>query len=203
MPKGKALTNDERREIYEARLLGESREEIARAYGIAPDSVTAIVRRYRQKEDSMAHRECIVAGNKKTGRLVSTADPHRYDGTCVVNGKANSKMFTAEHARAATRMWREWCSELREKHDAQPVAQPVKQPVVPEYEKEVQPVKEVRMENKSDSVYVIWTKGDAPRLFGAYLSMEAALAEVDRLNDVASFLVSEKVFEVEELSLRS
>ena len=137
MPKGKALTNDECREIYEARLLGESREEIARAYGIAPGSVTAIVRRYRQKEDSMSSRECIVAGNKKTGRLVSTADPHRYDGTCVVGGRANSKTFTADNASAATRLWREWCNELRERYETghkqapvEPKATPVEPKVV-------------------------------------------------------------------------
>jgi transposase-like protein len=78
MPKGKSLTDEERKEIYEARMLGESREEIARAYGIATASVTAIVRRYRQKETGMAGKECVVAGNKKSGRLMSTLDPHRY-----------------------------------------------------------------------------------------------------------------------------
>ena len=215
MPRGKSLTDEERKEIYEARMLGESREEIARAYGIATASVTAIVRRYRQKEEGMAYKECIVAGNKKTGRLISSSDLHRYEGTCVVAGKAHSKTFIADNANIAAKMWREWCNELKEEHaqsanpqptpkpQSTPKPEPVEQPVAHEPEKEEPQVKETNARPEGDNVYVIWTKGDSPRLFGAYLSMESALAEVDRLNDIASFLVSERVFEVEEVSLRS
>lgn len=208
MPKGKPLTNEERREIYEARLLGESREEIARAYGIAVASVTRIVRNEREKGQDMAARECIVAGNKRTGRLVSSSDPHRYEGTCVVAGKANSRTFTADNASAATKMWREWCHELQAKH-AKPkpadkpakVEEPAKEEPKPLVVEAPKPKKmEVHMEGK---VYVIWLKGDKPRLFGAYTSMEPALVEVDHLNEIASFLGNEPVFEVEELELKA
>ena len=204
MPKGKSLTDEERREIYEARMLGESREEIARAYGIATASVTAIVRRYKEKENIVAHRETIVAGNKKTGRLVSLGDFRRYDGTCVVAGKAHSKSFTADSIAEATEMWRNWCDELRgSKAEApKPTPQPAPKPAVQKPVKEEPKVNET-IQKQGNSVYVIWTKGEQPRLFGAYISMEAALAEVDRLNDVASFLVSERVFDVEELALKA
>lgn len=196
MPRGKYLTDEQRREIYEAHQLGESRRDIAEAYGIAAASVTRIVREQREllaKGDNVAHRECIVAGDKKNGRLTSTSDPHRYEGTCVVGGKANSKTFMAANASAAAELWKSWCNELREK---QPKSEPVKEVVMKPIEK-----REVKLTN--ENIYVIWTKGNAPRLFGAYTSMDAALKEVDNLNEVASFLVNDKVFEVEEIALKA
>lgn len=206
LSRGKRLTDEQRKEISEARALGMSRKEIAEAYGIATDSVTEIVRNYRRKtegeDENLAHRECIVAGNKRTGRLTSTSDPHRYEGTCVVAGKANSKTFTTDNAASATKLWESWCEGLRRNASKQHVVnEPVKKeaPVVQEKPKTM----EVKPVDKNKSVYVIWTKGDNPRLFGAYESMESALTEVDRLNDVASFLMNDRVFEVEELKLRS
>ena len=52
----------------------------------------------------------------------------------------------------------------------------------------------------SKPVYVLWAKSDEPRIYGAYHTMEDALKEVDRLNEVASFLGSNGAFEVEEVS---
>lgn len=211
MPKGKHLTSEQHREIYEASLLGESRKDIAEAYGITASSVTRIVRNERRKAEDMAYRECVVAGNKKTGHLVSTRDPHRFDGTCVIAGKANSRTFTADNASAAAKLWREWCHELQAKQPKQvdeparvdgptKVEDPVEEPKPLVVETPKPKKMEIRMDDK---VYVIWLNGDKPRLFGAYTSMEPALVEVDRLNEIASFLGSEPVFEVEELALRS
>ena len=209
MPKGKNLTDEVRKEIYEARMAGWSRAEIAQAYGVATDSVTSIVRRWREsqeKENNMAGHECIVAGDRKNGRLISASDPRRYEGTCIVGGKAHTKTFTAENASAAEKLWAQWCNEIRDKHQ-KPVVTPEKQPVV----EVVQPKKEepkVIAAHKADepskeSVYIIWTKGDNPRLFGAYSNMDAALKELDNLNEISSFLVNERVFDVEELPLKS
>ena len=52
-------------------------------------------------------------------------------------------------------------------------------------------------------VYVLWAKSDAPKIYGVYRTMEAALKEVDRLNEVASFLGSEGAFEVEEVAWKA
>lgn len=206
MPKGKRLTPEQRKEIYEAHQLGETRKDIAEAYGIAAASVTRIVREQREllaKGAGVAHHECIVAGDKKNGRLTSTSDPHRYDGTCIVAGKANSRTFTAANAGAAAEMWRSWCNELRSKHPAPKIepAEPVevKQPAATEAKQ----IEKAEVSHMDKSIYVIWAKGDTPRLFGAYTTMDAALKEVDNLNEIASFLVNEKVFEVEELALKS
>ena len=52
-------------------------------------------------------------------------------------------------------------------------------------------------------VYVLWAKSENPRLYGVYRTMEAALKELDRLNEVAAFLGSEGVFEVEEVAWKA
>jgi hypothetical protein len=52
-------------------------------------------------------------------------------------------------------------------------------------------------------VYVLWAKSDTPKIYGVYRTMEAALKEVDRLNEVASFLGSEGAFEVEEVAWKA
>lgn len=199
MPKGKPLTEEERREIYEARMMGESRQEVARAYGVTTQCVTRIVREQREKENDMATHEMVIAGNKKTGRLVSTCNPHHYEGTCMVAGKAQSKSFTADNSREATRMWNEWCKELTAEKE-QPMSKsqataskPVEKPVV------TNPTPQ----SKADSVYIIWTKGSEPKMFGAYMSMEKALEEIDHLNEIAAFLASDNAFEVEEVKLRN
>lgn len=52
-------------------------------------------------------------------------------------------------------------------------------------------------------VYVLWAKSDAPKIYGVYRTMEAALKEVDHLNEVAAFLGSEGAFEVEEVAWKA
>jgi hypothetical protein len=49
-------------------------------------------------------------------------------------------------------------------------------------------------------VYVLWAKSENPKIYGVYYTMESALAEVDRLNEVASFLGTSGAFEVEEVA---
>lgn len=49
-------------------------------------------------------------------------------------------------------------------------------------------------------VYVLWAKAETPRLFGVYHTMESALKEVDKLNEVAAFLGNGDAFTVEEVS---
>lgn len=55
---------------------------------------------------------------------------------------------------------------------------------------------------KNKPVYLIWAKGDEPKCYGVYSTMDAALKEVDKMNEVASFLGSDGAFEVEEVLWR-
>ena len=113
MPKGHPLSEGQKAAIYNAYTMGESHEDIAMTYGIAAGTVSRIVSGQR-KVRTMAAREKVVAGNKASGRLTSTTDPHRYEGTCVVGGKRHSKVFVNVNARKATEMWERWCQELRD-----------------------------------------------------------------------------------------
>ena len=51
-------------------------------------------------------------------------------------------------------------------------------------------------------IYIIWSKCDEPKIYGAYLTMDEALKEVDKLNDVAAFLGNKDAFEAEEVLWR-
>lgn len=54
----------------------------------------------------------------------------------------------------------------------------------------------------SKPVYAIWAKGDEPRFYGLYRTMDRAIKEIDRLNEVAQFLGKDGAFEIEEVSWR-
>lgn len=58
----------------------------------------------------------------------------------------------------------------------------------------------VPLADTSEPAYLIWAKQPEPRCYGLYLTMEDALAEVDKLNDVARFLGNSGAFEVEEVT---
>lgn len=57
----------------------------------------------------------------------------------------------------------------------------------------------VPLADTSEPAYLIWAKRPEPKCYGLFLTMDAALAEVDRLNEVAKFLGSDGAFEVEEV----
>lgn len=291
MPKGVRLSEEQRRKIYHAYAMNESVEDIADLYGISQGHVRKIIRDQRKARDSeMAAREKVVAGDKRNGRLTSTTDPHRYEGTCVIDGRAKSKTFVTVNAKKAEEMWRKWCDDLHAEQEfmdmverkepeavcgapsdpmeeIHPIA-PVEPAPIPEVA--VRPWKEVAEERQSEidalnkkvsdleakvaeyesgewmridavnraldgadhviastelpdpklerwfndngsfavvwrdkPLYVIWARGDQPRLFGAYQSIDDALRRVDELNDVAAFLGNDRpLFEVEEVEWR-
>ena len=219
MPKGRGLTPEQCERVYTMHCMGESRQDIADAFGIVPNTVTNIVRRQRklhEKEDELAARECVVAGNRKAGRLMSTSDPHRYDGSCIIDGKAHTKSFVAVNATAATNLWNDWCTRLRDEkafmdmveRKSDHIEHEASEPEVVTDEVEVVEGEHMGQEESGimidpqESIYIIWAKGERPKLFGAYLSIDAALDEIDRLNEVASFLVNDAAFEVEEVGWR-
>lgn len=244
----------------------------------------------------MAAHSKIVAGDKANGRLQSTTDPHRFEGTCVIGGKKHSKTFTTVNARKATEMWEKWCQDLRDEKQFMDMVERKQEPqeepmavcgypgdpieeirpiessptpdipvrpwreVAEERQKHIEELKakvaemqeavdfckrledavkagepvdlwgtEYRPASEAESlrselevakrdridfaegyqlemhnpVYVLWAKAEAPRLYGAYLTMEAALNEVDRLNEVAAFLGNEGAFEVGEVAWKA
>lgn len=249
------LTEHEKEGIYTMHCLGESKDDISQRYGIARSTVYRIISEQRKKQemkqkegDSMAARSKVVAGDKTNGRLTSTTDPHRFEGTCTVGGKSKSKTFTAVNAKNAQQQWEKWCRDLRDEqafmdmverkddsteHDGtfvavekeaskvvcgapgdpieeirpiKPVEMPSDEPIY-EAQQEFDAITEKHLEatgvplaDTSEPAYLIWAKSPEPRCYGLYLTMESALAEVDKLNDVAKFLGSSGAFEVEEVA---
>lgn len=242
------LSDKQKLAIYNQHCFGEKIEDLAESYGCSNATIYRCIREMRErhesgKDDEMAARSKVVAGDKANGRLLSTTDPHRFEGTCVVGGKKQSKAFVTVNAKKATEMWEKWCQDLRdeqefmdrvERKESEPLEeihpiQVVEPAPVPEIN--VRPWKEVAEERQAEidelkrrieylegrlegyesttqfttSVpsYVLWAKTDVPKLYGLYGTMEAALAEVDRLNEVAAFLGSDGAFEVEEVAWKA
>ena len=239
------LSDKQKLAIYNQHCFGEKIEDLAESYECSNATIYRCIREMRERhergrDDEMAARSKVVAGDKANGRLLSTTDPHRFEGTCVVGGKKQSKAFVTVNAKKATEMWEKWCQDLRdeqefmdriERKEPEPIEeirpiQVIEPAPVPEIN--VRPWKEVAEERQAEidelkrrieylegrlegygsttqlttsgPSYVLWAKTDAPKLYGLYGTMEAALAEVDRLNEVAAFLGSEGAFEVEEVA---
>lgn len=298
MPKGVPLSDKQKQQIYTRYVInGDRQREIAEDFGINSNTVSKVIAEIRKAGEKMAAHSKIVAGDKANGRLQSTTDPHRFEGTCVIGGKKHSKTFTTVNARKATEMWEKWCQDLRDEAEFMDMVErkPKEEGFVPTDEpmafedfledepkaacgypgdpiEEIHPIKtsdpskdvvgelkakvaemqeavdfckrleeavkagepvdlwgtEYRPASEVESlrselevakrgridfaegyqlemhnpVYVLWAKAEAPRLYGAYLTMEAALNEVDQLNEVAAFLGNEGAFEVGEVQWR-
>lgn len=115
MPKGVPLSEKEKQLIYTRYVInGDRQGDIAKDFGISANTVSKVIAQQRKQVEDMAAHSKIVAGDKTNGRLQSTADPHRYEGTCVIGGKKHSKTFTTVNARKATEMWEKWCQGLRD-----------------------------------------------------------------------------------------
>lgn len=294
-----ALSERQKQALYDQYCMGQKVTDLADAYGISDASAYRYISQMRKKSEEMrkegekmASHSKIVAGDKANGRLTSTSDPHRFEGTCIVGGKSKSRTFTAVNARNATDQWEKWCADLRDEQqfmdmverkvdavtsdavgeqsrtpaDDEPFV-PTDEPLQtfvddepdgtnPTFEPDVpvRPWREVAEERQqridelearvaeledkerklsvSDQVildtegetpklwhwfnnngafrvfwmnkpvYVLWAKTEQPKLYGVYQTMESALKELDKLNDVARFLGSGDAFEVEEVAWR-
>lgn len=242
------LSDKQKLAIYNQHCFGEKIEDLAESYECSNATIYRCIREMRERhesgrDDEMAARSKVVAGDKANGRLLSTTDPHRFEGTCVVGGKKQSKAFVTVNAKKTTEMWEKWCQDLRDEQEfmdrverKEPESLEEIRPIqviepAPVPEINVRPWKEVAEERQAEidelkrrieylegrlegyesttqlttsgPSYVLWAKTDAPKLYGLYGTMEAALAEVDRLNEVAAFLGGGSVFEVEEVAWKA
>lgn len=118
MPRGVPLSDKQKQQIYTRYVInGDRQREIAEDFGISSNTVSKVIAEMRKAGDKMAAHSKIVAGDKANGRLQSTTDPHRFEGTCVIGGKKHSKTFTTVNARKATEMWEKWCRDLRDEQE--------------------------------------------------------------------------------------
>lgn len=172
--------------------------------------------------------EIVIAGDKKNGRLVSVGT-NKYEGTCLIRGKMKWCDFTASGSKAAKEQYDKWCQRMRDEDaflrmverkpvDAvaaveEPPERPWKevaeerQHQIEKLERELDEARTQRVEfaegyqmERHNPAYLIWAKGPEPKCYGLYLTVETALAEVDKLNEVAAFLGSGNKFEIEEVA---
>lgn len=185
-------------------------------------------RALEQEKSEEKVSEIVIADDKKNGRLVSVGT-NKYEGTCLIRGKMKRCDFTASGSKAAKEQYDKWCQRMRDEDaflrmverkpvDAvaaveEPPERPWKevaeerQHQIEKLERELEEARTQRVEfaegyqmERHNPAYLIWAKGPEPKCYGLYLTVETALAEVDRLNEVAAFLGSGNKFEVEEVA---
>lgn len=245
------LSDKQKRQIYDAYCMGQKPDDIAQQFGIARSTTYKVISNQRKLIESkrgeveVASRTKTIAGDKTNGRLTTTSDHMKFEGTCVVNGKRKSKTFIAAGSKHAISQWEKWCDELRDEQQFMDMVE--RKPVLDSDESDegravcgapLDPIEEIRsadevaipsderiqeaihearhefdaittkhmeatgvpLADTSEPAYLIWAKQPEPRCYGLYLTMEDALAEVDKLNDVARFLGNSGAFEVEEVT---
>lgn len=251
------LSDKQRQQIYNAYCLGEKPDDLVQQFGFARSTIYKAIsdqRNLQEKGGEMASKTKTIAGDRTNGRLTTTADPTKFEGTCVVRGKCKSKTFSAAGSRHAVSQWEKWCKDLRDEQDfmdmverkpacdsdeepadvtldsrakskpepfeeirtIQVVEPPAETVPVPSDEKIREAIHEAQREfdaittrhteatgvplaDTSEPAYLIWAKRPEPRCYGLYLTMDDALRELDKLNEVARFLGSGGAFEVEEV----
>lgn len=274
-PEGKrkrrtVLSESQKEALYRQHLMGEKAADLAAAYDINIGTVYTHIANMRKKEKGMAFSPKVIAGNKKTGRLVYANNAgDKYEASHLTSdGEMHHLKFTAKNNVMARQRYDKWCSDLDDEcaflsmverkplndtekpieveehtdepkvvcgHPGDPVEEirPIEEPDItpaPVPEVYVRPWREVAEERQKrieeleaelkeaktqriefaegfqmemhNPIYVIWSKCDEPKIYGAYLTMDEALKEVDKLNDVAAFLGNKDAFEAEEVPWR-
>lgn len=114
MPNGVPLSDKEKQQIYTRYVMGGERQrDIAEDFGISVAAVSTAIKQQRKLGEAEVH-EKVIAGDKRNGRLIAGKSSNRFEGTCVIGGKAHSKTFTAASGHAATEQWEKWCQGLRD-----------------------------------------------------------------------------------------
>lgn len=107
------MTQSQVSSAYEMYLSGESVKDIAAAFGCSYSTMIRHIGKAR-REGAVAQAEVVVAGDKRTGRLVCTSrDGRQYDGTHVTaDGETHRKRLVAAGPKMARTAWERWCADL-------------------------------------------------------------------------------------------
>lgn len=194
------------------------------------DKCVSRQRKLHQERKEHKVAEIVVAGDKKNGRLVSVGSNQYDGTCLVKGKMKRRTFMAsnARGATEQWEKWcqdlrdEQQFMDMVERKEPEPKPEPPEEitPII-----EVKPWKDVaeerqqriteleariaELEQKQVStgsidydkpVYVLWAKSDKPKLYGVYQTMESALKELDKLNDVARFLGSGDAFEVEEVA---
>ena len=243
LPRRRKLDREQELELFNMVRKGFGNKDIAKKFGIAPDTVGVYYRRTlreRGREQERKESRFRVVAQRMVGQELTFGVDDGYIGRATVGGVEETRAFHAKDDTDAIGKFDKWLADmeaeqafmdmverkpeqpapaqpLEEIRPIQAVELPVEPEPVPSDERIREAIHEARQEfdaiterhmeatgvplaDTSQPAYLIWAKQPEPRCYGLYLTMEDALAEVDKLNDVARFLGNSGAFEVEEVT---
>lgn len=113
MARASKMSQSQTKSAYEMYLSGESVKDIAAAFNVSPATM------YRnlgiaRKDGDMAQAEVVLAGDKRTGRLVCVSrNGKQFDGTHVTkDGMTHRRKFSSTGPKMAMASWEKWCADL-------------------------------------------------------------------------------------------
>ena len=237
MPRRRALDGEQELELFNMVRKGFPNKDIAKKFGIAPDTVARYYRRTlreRGREQERSKSRSRIVAQRRVGQELTFDVEGGYVGRTTVCGVEETRTFMAKDDTDAIGKFDKWLANMEEERafmdmverrgdDADRAAEvhPVAEvgpadtdssdqvvevpPVEPDSERaasESIPIVPMGIADTAEPAYLIWARSPEPRCYGLYLTMESALREVDRLNDVAAFLGTNGAFEVEEVAWR-
>lgn len=234
LPRKRKLDKEQELELFEMVRKGFGNKDIAKKFGISPDTVGIYYRRTlreRGREQEKGERTVV---QRKVGQVLTFSVKDGYVGHATVGGVDETCMFKATDDTDAIGKFDKWLDDMDAEQefmdriqrnamdkgvDITPAPVPEinvrpwkevaeeRQKRIEELERELEEAKTQRVEfaegyqfELHNPAYLIWAKKPEPRCYGLYLTMEGALREVDKLNDVAKFLGNDGAFEVEEVT---
>lgn len=244
LPRRRKLDREQELELFNMVRKGFGNKDIAKKFGIAPDTVGVYYRRTlreRGREQERKESKFRVVAQRRVGQELTFSVDDGYVGRATVGGVEETCAVKAKDDTDAIGKFDKWLADMEaeqafmdmverkptdasHERESEPVnitPAPVPEIVVrpwkevaeerqrriEELERELEEAKTQRVEfaegyqmELHDPAYLIWAKQPEPRVYRLYLTMEDALAEVDRLNEVAAFLGQDSAFEVEEVS---
>lgn len=247
LPRRRKLDREQELELFDMVRKGFGNKDIAKKFGIAPDTVGVYYRRTlreRGREQERSESRSRIVAQRKVGQELTFSVDDGYVGRTTVGGVEETCAFKAKDDTDAIGKFDKWLADMVAEQafmdmvERKPVLDSdesdegrvvcgapldsieirhAAEVTIPSDERIREAIHEAQQEfdanttrhmeatgvplaDTSEPAYLIWAKQPEPRCYGLYLTMEDALAEVDKLNDVARFLGNSGAFEVEEVT---
>ncbi len=199
------LSESQKRSIYNAYTMGESQAELSELYGVSKSTIYRVIT--SQRGEQMSCKSKVVAGDKAHGRLMTTADQHKWEGTCIAGGKSKSKTFFAKTPVDAREQWEKWCSNQRDEEAFMAMVER-KAPEEPKDEPKDEPIEQPKEEATEEPqelpkdeprvAYVITCMYPEPRPIAVYTDMEKAMEKYDALTEAVALIGQKDAFTIGE-----
>ena len=192
MSRARKLTDEQALELFEMSRKGYSNEDMAKKFGITPQTVGTYCRRVmreRLRQQGSGPRTV----SESDGATLTFSVDDGYVGHLTVNGVEETCTFKEKFDSDATKAFGKWVSDMRAEEE-----------FMAKVERRAEPAKRepVAKRQDDDVIYTIVAEKNVGRIYGHYFDFDAAMAEVDRLNDVAEFLGTTGAFDVVEAPVR-